>query len=470
MPYQGEFATNKGNQIIMADNKIRQELETIQFISKKIEYPRLDTRLVKSELQPHSDIIQYVFVLDGSKYESEIEENTDIKLALINVNQCVIEMSELLAYLREPFPLPKQFQKIKKDINLSCILPLKGMKTAEHEDEKDFFRSFLYKMLARMENPLINFFNDKGLSLPYEESVLQTYENLLSHMNAITPNAHPCPDCRRAGRSLSLKAFKNEKGWLTDIACKCDYRPRTLYITDFLGFHEQLNNEHSNESLTTQIMLVLERLALLNLLRVLKKNNAREILEKSAFIMDGSLAIYSHASWLSQAINKEIYLLKEEHEVLIVGVEKTGNFVDFFRRMENHFSTEPLKKGMLFFLDDHFIKDQIKVYDNEGFYGEKNYFGKKLFYKNRLGKLFVINLAFDNEMDRSVELNARNTDSYIEKCQKLSELIMILDNFSSQSYPDALSFISLAHEGAALSSSYFGKKLLNDFIHDVLKK
>ena len=45
---------------------------------------------------------------------------------------------------------------------------------------------------------------------------------------------------------------------------------------------------------------------------------------------------------------------------------------------------------------------------------------------------------------------------------------MLLDNFSSHSYPNALSFVSMANDGASLSNSKLGSKILNSFIHEVL--
>lgn len=60
-------------------------------------------------------------------------------------------------------------------------------------------------------------------------------------------------------------------------------------MTDLLQFQELLNTESGNEALTTQMMLVLEKIILINLLRNIKLNGLTDLLEKSAFIVDGSL-------------------------------------------------------------------------------------------------------------------------------------------------------------------------------------
>lgn len=477
MPYNHEFATNKANQQLMASSGIKEMLKVVQFIISDIEFERLDSCVIEKKNKIDSEKLKYVFVIDGSKQETAVTEGSHARLCLFNINQCAIDIKNLLGYLQEKFPLPKQYQTIKEDVAMNYFLPIKGMRTAEHADEKDFFRNSLYHNFKRLNNPMEQWMSEHGYKIEKMESLLDTYLYLVGKIDYIKNAPHPCPDCRKAGRALTVKSFKKESAgninhtsnnWHSSIQCGCNTNSKTVYPTDLLGFHEQLNNETSNEALTTQIMLVTERITLINLLRNIVNNNIEELIEKACFIVDGALAVYSHASWLSQAINKELADIKHQYPVLVLGVEKTGNFVDHFKTVNSHFSIDPLKPGMLFFLEDQYIKNHVKVYDNAGFYGENNYFGKKLFYKNKNGKLFVINVAFENEADRVVHMNARNTQEYRDGVIRLMDIVDILDNFSSQNYENALSLISLANEGAALSSSYLGKKLLNDYVKDML--
>lgn len=469
MAYLGELAKNRGIQSLTSDPAIKEVLKEIEFISSVSEYKRIDQYIVNNFTKAKDSKLENIFVIDGSKYDSKLGENNEINVALISIDQCVINMPKMVAYLKNSFALPKDYQAMKEDISINMILPLKGLKTREIADEKDFFRMFFYKVM-QAENKIFEWIKDRLPAASYHESLLDTYLNLLTPIKKLNANIPvPCPYCRKAGHMLSLKTFKNIDGsWNPITQCKCDTNPVNYYITDLLQFTELLNNENSNEALTTQMMLVLERITLVNLLNNLVGNNAKEILENSAFVMDGSLAIYSHASWLSSAIGERIYDLKNDYQLLICGVEKTGNFVEHFKKVDHYYQDQPLAKGTLYFLEDDYIKKYIKVYHNDSFYGEKNYFGKKLFYKNRLNKLFVINLAFENEADKYLDYNNRNGDQQRQLCQRMEDLIMLLENFSSQAYPNALSFISMANEGASLSSSSMGKKILNEFIDGLL--
>lgn len=469
MAYFGELAKNKGIQTLLSDISIRENLETIEFLSSGNEFIRLDEFYLNKRIYPKDTNLENIFIIDGSKFDGETKDNLDNHVALLNINQCVVDINKMMSYLKNSFPLPKEYEEIRDDVPNHIIIPLRGFKTKKINDDRDFFRMFFFEYFSKMENNIVSWLEYKYGTLKNKETPFETYLHLLNKQKThhVLPIMNTCPECRKKGYVLGTNYFQKGGKWEPVQQCKCE-TPKNVYITDLLQFQELLNTESGNETLTTQMMLVLEKIILINLLRNIKNNNLTEIFEKSAFVVDGSLAIYSHASWLCHLIAEEIYELKRNSEVLICGVEKTGNFVDHFKLVDYFYSEYPLEKGMLFFLDEDYIKKYIKIYHSDSYYGEKNYFGKKFFYKNSLDKLFVINLAFENENDKENNYNKRNEKSHIEECQKLKELLMLLDNFSSHNYPNALSFVSMANDGASLSSSKLGSKILNSFIHEVV--
>jgi hypothetical protein len=397
-----ELAKNKGIQDLIADISIKQQLDSIEFFTSGNEYVRLDDFCNKNSIKPEQSKLEYLFVIDGSKFDGNVKDNLENHVALLNMNQCVIDINKMQKYLKDSFPLPEDFNKIKEDIANHMLIPLKGFKTKEIKDERDFFRMFFYEYFSKMDNKIIDWLENKFGNFSYKETPYQTYVHLLKKKVKPTlfPNFHTCPECRKKGFTIDIASFYKNDEWKNQITCKCDDNAKTIYSTDLLQFYELLNTETSNESLTTQMMLVLEKIILVNLLRNIKLNKLEDLFEKSAFVLDGSLAIYYHASWLSSLIGEELFDLKYNNEILIFSVEKTGNFVDHFKIVDSFYSNNPLEKGMLYFLNDDYIKKYIKIYHNDNFYGEKNYFGKKLFYKNNLNKLFVINLLFESEADK----------------------------------------------------------------------
>lgn len=469
MAYFGEFAKNKGIQTLLSDISIKENIETIEFLSSGNDFLRIDEYHLNKRSYPEDSSLEYIFVIDGSKFDGKTQDNLDNQVALLNINQCIIDIKKMVSYLKEPFPLPSEYEEIRDDVPNHLIIPLRGFKTHKINDDRDFFRMFFFEYFSKMQNNIVYWLEHNFGPLKNKETPFETYLHLLKKQKThhVLPKMNTCNVCYKKGYVLGTAYFYSNNEWTPAKKCRCDIE-KNVYITDLLQFQELLNTENENEALTTQMMLVLEKIFLVNLLRNIKLNNLQQLFKSSAFVLDGSLAVYSHASWLSYLIAEEIYDLKSENEILICGVEKTGNFVDHFKMVDYFYDTHTLEKGMLFFLNDDYIKKHIKIYHSDSYYGEKTYFGKKFFYKNALDKLFVINLAFENEQDKELNYNKRNEKEPLENCQKLKDLLMLLDNFSSHNYPNALSFVSMANDGASLSNSKLGSKVLNSFIHEVL--
>ena len=108
------------------------------------------------------------------------------------------------------------------------------------------------------------------------------------------------------------------------------------------------------------------------------------------------------------------------------------------------------------------------MYDSNNYYGENTNFGKKLFYKNKYNQLFIINLAFFSKEDKQNLLNSRNTEEYVEKINKLGDVLWLFDNFSSSSYKNALSFLSIANKNVALSQSKISKEIIDNMLKKMI--
>lgn len=452
MAYNNEFANKNLINKIVSDVSIKNNFKNILLNVSNNNIKRLDNIITK-EVKETS--LENLFVIDGSKFDGNIKYNIDNHISLINVNESVIDIKKYFNYLKKDFPLPDEYQEITKNYSNFLMVILRGFENEAIKNDKDFFRMFFYEYFIKIENTMLNYVEEKYGVLNNKETPYETYVYLLSHKKDITIY-NPCDSCRK--NNLIFSYSKDKK------VCNC--MDNTLYPTDFLQFHEMLNTEGSNEALTTQMMLVLEKLMLINLIRNIKNNNLDFLFKISAFILDGTLAIYAHASWLSEVIAEEIFNIKKNNDILIISVEKSGQFNEHFEMINDYYISklEPLKNKMMYLLDEKYIKENIKIYHSNKFYGEKNYFGKKIFYKNKNGYIYVINIAFESYLDKE-----NYASREISEIQMLDELIYILDNFSSSKYKNGLSFISMANEGASLSNSRYGTKMLNNFIEEIIK-
>ncbi len=255
--------------------------------------------------------------------------------------------------------------------------------------------------------------------------------------------------------------------------CVCE---KEVFISDVLNFHESFQSLQGGEGFYNEIMLFIEKLALLNLLETIESNILDESLrkqffDKTIFLMDGPLAIYQQGKWLTDAFKARVEYFVKKYQINIIGVEKSGHFYDHLQMLEDiklSQKKEKLNKGFIYFLDDKYIKKYIRNMSDSSLYGDTTYFGKKAFYKNMHDELYVINLNYLDLSEEKKMVNQRNSQQYIDKHTQLAKTLYIFERYHSKRFKNGLSLTSLAHENASLSNRKISKKLLETYFNFLL--
>jgi hypothetical protein len=187
--------------------------------------------------------------------------------------------------------------------------------------------------------------------------------------------------------------------------------------------------------------------------------------------MDGPLAIFGHPAWLSAAIKQELMRLnavarKESgHDLILVGVEKTGEFVEHFNQVDQ---TEAV--GEQFYpprsyhlLTDSYIKRRVKFSDSKKRYGKDTYFGRKMFYKSATGARIVATVPFlTPEQDT---LDSDDPALY----PTLPAICALLDKLVCTRFPNALAPLVSANAHAAIPL-HLGAKVLQQLARALMKE
>jgi hypothetical protein len=296
---------------------------------------------------------------------------------------------------------------------------------------------------------------------PDGESLLETYESLFAYKPIDAREQH-CPydedgcteDFTRANSSYS---------------CACA-RALPLFSTDALRIHEGMQPFGSNGAMFAEIMQVWERIWLVHVLRTMETKRWLSTLRRLAIVMDGPLAVFGHPAWLSQAIYHELSRINLEArrannglDLLVVGVEKTGAFVEHFAQLDTSVDGAPgqIPNGSAVLLDDSYIKRNIIFSSSEKAYGRDTYFGRKLLYKTASGALLVLTLPFLQEEHRDT------THSEADQFPRLADAINMLDHLVSSRYPNSLSPIVAAHSEAAIPL-HLGQRVLEQMARQLM--
>ena len=218
-------------------------------------------------------------------------------------------------------------------------------------------------------------------------------------------------------------------------------------------------------------MSTLERLWLLHALRAFERRGPEWLaaIGRMAFVVDGPLAIYGTPAWLSTPIRAELARVNEaqkaltSRDMMIVGIEKTGAFARHFEMLDTRAENGQLRfpEGGQLLLKDDYIRRHIVPSVEQRQYGRNTYFGRKLLYKNSLGHRLVVNVACFSEEQQDLSTAA------VEQFPRLSDVLTLLDDVSSNMYPNSVSPLIAAHSEASIPLN-LGKHILEEIAQKAL--
>jgi hypothetical protein len=427
VPYEGEFASYRPLHRITETERVRQLLGRARVLPP---HPEAAARPVAAPPAPHP-LPDFVIAIDGSHAEVDVRNGyPGAKVGYCTVASVLLNLREM-DQLDQARPVdPKAFRQTEQSATIDAALPGANVVLRTHTSARDSFREALYEV-----------FHDVVVDEDDRAPLLDTFHVLLE----LKPNANPlaCPNSREGCE----RHFNPPPGLSS---CPCHLR-RAVYSTDALRSHERFNDSASNGEAFGEIMQVWERVLLVHLLRCFERRGWLGDLHRIGFLLDGPLAVFGHPAWLSASIETELKRLNSIAEaasgrqLLILGIEKSGAFVDHFAELDRTESGEPrFAPRSCLLLSDHYIKNRIIFSDSAKRYGLDTYFGRKFFYKTKSGALVVASMPFLNDQQDS--LATEDTTPYPE----LGALCIMLDKLVSTRFPNALAPIVAAHAQAAI--------------------
>jgi NurA domain len=449
MPYEKEFAGYQPLRRIVETDRVRNLLRRCRVnpASTNVNGGGATPRVAPPVQQ---DMPDFVVAIDGSNAEVPVVNGyPGARVGYCTVASVLVNLTEL-DRLDEQRPIdPVAFRKTEEAATIDAALPGCNVVTRDHVAAKHSFREALFDT-----------FNDVILDEEDRSPLSDTYEALLAlkpeTRNQSCPyEAEGCGEHVRTSRGLSR--------------CPCD-KGRPLYSTDALRIHERFRDWGSNGEAYGEVMQVWERVLLVHLLRCLERRGWLYRLPKLAFFVDGPLAVFGHPAWLSAAISTELKrlnaLVQEQsgHDMLIVGIEKSGTFVAHFDEvdMTEEPGTELFPPRSFFMPSDQYIKSRIIFSSSPKRYGVDTYFGRKVFYKTASGARVVVNIPFLSDEQDTL---ANDPTLY----PQLGMTLALLDKLVSSRYPNALAPIVSAHAQAAIPL-HLGAKVLQQLARALVQE
>lgn len=448
MPYDGEFAGYRPLQRIAEADRVRSLLKKSRvYVPESSGVPAL-----VPQVPPPTDqqLPKFVFAIDGSWAEVDVKNGyPGAKVGYCTVASVLLDIARIGELDRHRPIDPRDFRKTENASTLDAALPGCNVVTRTHTSALDSFREAVY------EN-----FHDLILDSADAVSLLETFEYLLKNRDSAEIK---CPYDGRTGCGEKV-------GIASGIcSCKCGLR-YPIYSTDALRIHERFHDTSSNGEAFGEVVQVWERLMLVHLLRWFERRNVLDKTPEIAFIVDGPLAMFGHPAWLSTLIKAELKRLNNTvrattgQDLVIIGVEKSGAFVDHFEQIDKTESSEPFFPDRSFaLLTDDYIKRRVVFSVSDKPYGADTYFGRKFFYKAQSGAKIVATLPMLDDLQDDT------TTAEVATYRSFGQICNLLDKLVSSRFPNAVGPIISAHAHAAIPL-VLGAKVLEQLARALMKK
>ncbi len=448
MPYRGEYATGDSLWRLEENPSVKAFRGAIRVRNHESNEGLPPT----VEPERRQNDISRIVAVDGSTVTKAVQNGFPMaEAALFNAAVIVIKVDELRRFDRENIPSPSELRNLERVETMSAVLPGQNVvgSSAEQDAPKKFFRQ-----TVRQE---LNFKLDDD-----HESLLETFHAIAT--DAIKDSAtFSCPieDC---GLGPAGKAPRRT----TDGLCKCD-RKAPLYSTDSLRMHERFHDHGTCEQAFTAFRMVTEHLLMMNIIRYFRQKLPPSCFDRTAFVMDGPLAIFGMPAWLKEQVRAEVARIHKELTqagrpgLLLMGIEKTGQFTEHLEELdwrETEGQRQRLPNGTALVPTTEYVYRHIVPNPNSTkAYGQAVHYGRKIMYKSHGGQHAVLMTPIVNRAGE--EPNSTSPDSF----PRLGDALDIIDDLYSHLYSDGFIPLIRANAHAAIPLRQ-GHRMLADLFKD----
>jgi len=428
MPYRagkrlpGEHASRLGHLDVLKSDLVKKLVENF----KEVVQTTTTTNIQWESIPSGGEILPLVFGIDGSM--QVIESETYPHKALAFVKTALLRIDRVaLSSIDDESPHPFALRDILSDSALyhATVFPLRHV-VVPGMSIYDAIRQTIFESV-------------KDASLngePMETLKWIAYEKWDGKQKQLP--LFECPHCEETVATLPYDA---EEGFCP----KCN---GNLFLTDMLGFHQEMAPDSAPDTVATAYMSIHETLLLFTGIRYFWENN-KNLLSNCLFVKDGPLSIRAQYSKIVNPIRRFLAFSRDQgHPVHLIGQEKTGAFADHLQLIGNNAPVHSI-----FIPGDQYIKEQIQHRPNRGApYGKDTNYGAKVFVRINHFHQMVLNIP---------------TGEYV-KNPALSNLIgaqrifTTLPTILSSRFEGALLPIELAN-GVASLSTYPSAQILKVF-------
>lgn len=444
MPYSagsrlpGESASKLGHLAVIQSEWVRALVSEFDQAKSQDEDP---TKTLWEAFDPTGVIpLRNVWAVDGSYVVIQSEQKPPREVAFVKTALLTVDRVRLEAIDKDhPHPLLLQDVLTGSAVFHATVFPLKNVRTPLGSN---------YDAVRHIVRDSLKI--DEGGAF-YETLKWLAYKKWATGNKAPSPGFE-CPHCH-AKIEQGLPHGSDEG--------KCPNCQKTVFLTDMIGFHLDMDEESAPDSVASAYMLVMENLMLFTAIRLLWGYSDKSLVSDTLFIKDGPLTLRSQYSKLVPNIRTFLQQAKDMgRPVHVIGQEKSGAFFDHLASIVRFAMPHERGQAASFAVLSHeFVRREVhRSPDLANPYGKRTNWGEKVYLKLDPATYMVLNVPTGDYLD---DTSMPTKDQMIG----LARILATLPSLVSHKFEGALFPVELAN-GIASMSSYPSARILQRFMTD----
>lgn len=432
-----EYASKINHSAIINSSEIKLFLEQYDFVSFDYHHHKLPQA---NQLYKDADCeIKQVCSIDGSYLEVNVDEKfPSRKLAYFNIGYLIFDYLDYSKIKGDRIVNPKLLKDLEESSKVNFLIPILNMKLKNEESFLDSIRITLHNYFKSKDYTCLKIYclYDVMQWLLFEEWNDNNQEEIM---------LEKCPLC---GNSINISFSRKE---ITHICPNCN---KELFLIDVLRFNEIINEINGASGIMGYLCNLLEQFIMFELIMHLMQSDP-DMLREILFIKDGTLAFFGQTfRFCAKARNFFEFCYKNNILINVVGLEKSGSFVDHIQNVENK-----MIAGAYYILNEDYIRKYIVPMTSNTIYGFNTYYGKKVAYKNENEDVIIADIPV-------YKYSAENKR---EDFIGIDRILSTVGKMRCNLYDNSVVPISIINKLISLSVLP-GQKMLEKFSKDVIKK
>ncbi|SDY72995.1 hypothetical protein SAMN05660209_03598 [Geodermatophilus africanus] len=436
MPYEQERASRLGHlpiaqSPIVTEALARWDTPTIE-ISDPVEITQRTFDLTHFA-SPRRPATTHVMAFDGSNQEVEAKTKyPSVRVGFIQVGAVLLDLEKFLNSRDDGLVDARRLQRAQTTKIVNAVLPSSQV-TRPGMSGVDSWRVELYETFC---NQVVQ---DFGSDFSLIDALLTLHGTPGTPAPAVPLGR--CPTCDDEGQQVTAEPQN------------CTNCQAPIYATDLLRTHEEYSEEGSNIEILTRTMNLAERLLTITYMDGFARTTPA-VLGQLMFITDGPLAFFGPTAPLKRRMVNYWGSLCEAlakggfAPPLVVGIEKSGAFVDHANALAEHMSPESVMV-----LDQKYIAEHVRRKASDSIYGKDEFYGRRFFYKSSTDQMIVATFP---RIPAGQPYEAVNTSGGTNPAEQpssyptLRPTLEALDRLQTRLYPNAVIPVALAHSASSL--------------------